>query len=108
MLAIAAKVTILAKMVTNFALVVLFAAEVAQAITGDGWGPIINTGVVGCMLAYYLLRTEPRLSRIERAIARSDKANMLLLIGMKSITPAIREQSQRLIDEIDEATNGIH
>lgn len=105
MFALASKLAVLAK----FSFVVLFAAEVAQSISGDGWGPIINTGVVGCMLAYYLLRTEPRLMRIERAISRSDKANMLLLIGMKSAIPAhIRGEAQKLIEEIDEATNGVH
>lgn len=74
--------------------------------------PLINVGVAGFMLLWFMFRTEPRLKSIEEsqvkasflnqeALDRVARSNLLLVIsnGLKPF----QDQAQAIIVELDEA-----
>ena len=89
-------------------------AILAQAVNPmtDTWTPLINIGAIGCVLAWFLFRSEPRMARVERAIDRGTRGNLLAAVAMsdmaegRTISPAMRAQAKELIKEIDDAVNG--
>jgi len=96
--------------------VVAIAAD-AAAVTADAtdaltatWSPLINIGAIGCVLAWFLIRAEPRLGRIERAIDRSTRANLIMAQIMSDIaehrrvSETTKVQAKELIKEVDDAT----
>ena len=79
-------------------------AVIAQTATGfvtDKWSPLINLGAIGCVLAWFLIRAEPRLGKIERAIDRSSRALMIATLAMRG--QDVREEAHDLAKEVDDA-----
>lgn len=64
---------------------------------------LINLGAVGAILAYFLVRTDPRLERLENAVDRLARAQMLMLIASPVTDEAIKRQAQSIINELDAA-----
>ncbi len=85
--------------------VVAVAAEAATALSNT-WSPLINLGAIGCVLAWFLIRAEPRMSRIERAIDRSSRAVLIAALAMSEASPGVRDQAKELIREIDALNKG--
>lgn len=84
-------------------LAVLAAGAEASTIVADRWSPLINLGAVGCILAWFLIKLEPRMRRIEQAIDRASRAQMLAVMSMHGIPANIREQAEGLKQEIEAA-----
>lgn len=80
-----------------------FLAEAATGVLTDQWGPLINLGAVGCVLAWFMFRTEPRLRRMEQAIDRSSRALMIVTMSIRRLAPEIKEQAESLISELEDA-----
>ena len=64
------------------------------------WGAFANLGAFGAIVAWMLLRAEPRLERIERALEQLTRAQMLTLISRPEVEAAVKEQARQLLEEI--------
>ena len=79
-------------------------AIVAQSVDPTGaWGPLLQVGAVGCILAWVLIRLEPRLGRVERAIDRNSRTILLAMVANPSTSAVVKEQARMIKDEIDAA-----
>lgn len=80
---------------------IMLAAYFADAASPDWIGPILQFGVGGGVLIWFMFRCEPRLKAVESAIDRMARSVLLLVITLGS-APA-KEQAQAINREIDEA-----
>ncbi len=84
-------------------------AEAASEAAGQalpGWlGLAAQYGVMGIMLAWFMMRSEPRLRAIEAAIDRSSRAQLVLAMASPFLSQAGKEQVQAAIAEVDAAIN---
>jgi hypothetical protein len=90
-------------------------ALIADAVTDTnafGWiSPLLQFGGVGVCLAWFMMRSEPRLRAIEAAIDRITRALIVLSISIASAlealhwyaAKAIRVQAEPIEKELDEA-----
>lgn len=81
-------------------------AEVTPpGMTPDGsvtwWAPLINTGAIGVVLGWFMLRMEPRMRAIEAAIDTISLALMIAVLAMKNLDRSISEQAQAIKDRLD-------
>lgn len=87
----------------------LFFAAVGEAAAGTGladkWGPLVNLGAIGCVLFWFLLKTDPRLRRIEEAIDRNSRANLLAVLSMNGVPSHVKKQAEAIIGELDKASD---
>jgi hypothetical protein len=79
------------------------AGETATGVLTDRWSPLINLGAIGCVLIWFLVKTEPRLRRMEQAIDRQSKSLMIAVISMRGVEGPVKEQAQAMLDEIKSA-----
>lgn len=76
----------------------------ATAPPSPDWiGPIAQYGPVGVVLAWFMLRAEPRLMAIEAAIDRSSRAQLSLAMASPFISQQGKLEVQASIKEIDDA-----
>jgi hypothetical protein len=74
------------------------------AITEQTWiAPIIQFGVGGGVLVWFMFQSEPRLRAIEAAIDRMARAILLLVISIPGAASAAKEQAEGIKKEIEEA-----
>lgn len=64
--------------------------------------PVLQLGAVGAVLAWFLLQTNPRLERMERAIDLLSKAILLDLIGRPETQPNVRAQAEEMVRTIND------
>lgn len=64
--------------------------------------PLANVGAVGAILAWFLLQTNPRLERIERALDALSKAILLDIVSRENVSPPVKEQAQSMLNEVTE------
>lgn len=100
---VSATAQIISTKVISLLPVIAAASETAAGVLTDRWSPLINLGAIGCVLGWFLIKLEPRLRRMEQAIDRSSRAQLMLLIGIRGIEPAVKDQAQTLLKEIEEA-----
>lgn len=62
--------------------------------------PLLNLGGVGVVLAWFMLRFDARMTEMSGAINNMSKAVLLDLASRPGISPAIREQAQKLVEEL--------
>ena len=62
---------------------------------------LVNSGVSGAILAFFLWRLEPRLRAIEDAIGRQGKIDLLRLAASPHVAPELKEAAKDLIKEIE-------
>lgn len=72
------------------------------AESGFDFSPILNTGVAACVLAFMLVKLEPRLRAIESSIDRSARALLLIVVSHPDSTNVQREQAKDILRELDE------
>lgn len=71
--------------------------------------PLFQVGAIGAILAYLLLKTEPRLRSIEAALDRNTRGQMLFLLAFEQVgdsakmSEALKKQAQGLLQEIENA-----
>lgn len=68
-----------------------------------GLEPLLNLGAIGAVLAWFLIQLIPRLERIERALDRLTRAQMLTLISRKDAPPEVKALARDLVGEVEEA-----
>ena len=62
--------------------------------------PLLNVGAVGVILAWHLFRTESRLDRMERAIDRMVRAQMIEVAAGLQVPEPVREQARAVLSEM--------
>lgn len=65
--------------------------------------PILQFGVGGGVLVWFMLSCTPRLKAIESSMDRMAKSVLLLIVSMPTPTEAGKQQARVLIGEIEEA-----
>lgn len=65
--------------------------------------PLFQVGAIGAILAFLLLKTEPRLRGMEAAIDRNSRALMLSLLAGEQVSAALKAQAQALLEELHDA-----
>lgn len=81
----------------------LFLPFLADASGGvEQWiMPILQTGAVGAVLVWFMLRAEGRMKAIETAIDRAARANLVLAMALDPAGNKIREHARAIDAEID-------
>lgn len=74
---------------------------IAQAASQDWIPPVLQFGIGGGVLVWFMFRSEPRLKAIEQAIDRLNRAVLLLIVTFGGNVH--REQAKAIEEEIDEA-----
>lgn len=64
------------------------------------FSPLINAGGLAAVLAFILMKLEPRLRSIENAIDRMSRALLLVVISKDGPSIAEREQAQIILGEL--------
>lgn len=82
---------------------ILIADAAATSIVPAELAPIANLGAMGCVLLWFMLRSEPRMQRHTEAIDRLTKMNGYVVIALETVHPAVKKQVQAIIDEVQEA-----
>lgn len=76
----------------------------ANAAGPNEWlGLLIQAGVAGVVLAWFMFRTEARLKGIENAVDRMARANLLLVLSLRDVNNAAKNEASAVIKEIDDA-----
>lgn len=65
------------------------------------WTPLINLGIAGIMLAWFMIRVEVRLRAIETAVQQYTRAQLVMLIEIKRTSDEAKVQAQQIINDID-------
>lgn len=71
----------------------------------DWIAPIIQFGVGGGVLLWFMFKSEPRLRAIEASIDRMARSILLLVVSHSGSNDALRTQATEIIKEIDVAQN---
>lgn len=64
-------------------------------------GPLINLGAVGCVLAWFMFKAEPRLKGLEESIDRNTRALLLAIISIEGLSPGVKDQVNTLLKEVE-------
>lgn len=74
----------------------------AEAASNPDWiGPLLQFGVGGGVLVWFMFRSEPRMKGIESAIDRNTRSTLLLVIALGPA--AAKEQANMILQEVNEA-----
>ncbi len=94
----------------------LIADAATQPLSGEWWGPLIQLGVAGVMLIWFMLRVEKHMGRqtesnqrLAKAIERATKAHMVTVASLKSIERlGLKDLARGIVDEIDSREESDH
>lgn len=93
------------KLLASATLAMALSDVIPPGIAQDGsvtwWAPLINTGAIGIVLGWFMIRMEPRMRAIEASIDTVSRALMLSVLSMKFGDRGLQEQAQAIIAEID-------
>lgn len=82
----------------------LLGTEAAATEAQNWWAPLLNTGPIGAILVWFMLRNEPRLRAIEASIDRIARALMIVVTAMKMLDKALVDEAQQILDEVKNKT----
>lgn len=68
------------------------------------WAPLVNTGAIGAILVWFMVRMEPRMKALEMAQDRSTRADLLRLVASAHVSPELKEEATSILREIEAAT----
>lgn len=71
--------------------------------TGD-FSPLLNAGVIGVVLWWFMQQTTVRLDKMNDAINRMTRAQLLTLLNLENLDSRTKEAAQSLLKELDDAT----
>ena len=61
---------------------------------------LLNFGAIGCVLAWMLWRSDSRQERIERALDRLTRGQMLTLISRPDVDDHVKQQARAILREL--------
>ncbi len=74
----------------------------AQAST-EFMAPLLQAGIPGVVLAWFMIRSEARFRGMEKAVNRMSRSVLLLVVSMDSSNHAVRAEANELLEEINAA-----
>lgn len=63
---------------------------------------LINYGALGTVLAWHLWRTDRRLDRLERALERWARVQLLTVLAQHDVEATVREQVRHMLAELEQ------
>lgn len=60
---------------------------------------LVQAGVAGVVLGWFMLRSESRMERLERSINQLTRAQMLMLLSRPDVDEGIKRQARDLLTE---------
>lgn len=96
---------IIDKTATFFVSIAAFAPSLATAASGDFMGalaPLIQVGAVGAILAWYLVKQEPRMRAIEFELQTQSRAILLNTLANPHASAQIREAALELKEQVED------
>lgn len=73
----------------------------AAGVTSAELSPILNLGAVGAVLLWFMLRSEPRLVRVEEALNRMTRMLGHTIVSMENVDEAVKRQAKSIVEELD-------
>lgn len=64
---------------------------------------LVQAGVPGVVLGWFMWRSEVRMDRLERALDRMSRTQLLALLGRPDVEPAVKEQARAILAEMPPA-----
>lgn len=62
---------------------------------------LVNYGALGVVLAWHLWRTDQRLDRLEQALERWARVQLLSILARHDIETSVRERAKSMLVELD-------
>lgn len=72
----------------------------------DSLAGLLNFGAIGSVLAWMLWRSDARQEKIERALDRLTRAQMLTLLARTDVDDHIKVQAKSLLRELNPGSQG--
>lgn len=73
-------------------------------ITNYGWiENVIQFGLGGVVLMWFMLRMEPRMRAVEESIDTISRSMLLLAVSLAPHTEAIKQQAKKIEEDLDAA-----
>jgi hypothetical protein len=66
-------------------------------------GSLFQMGAVGAIVAFLLLKTEPRLKGIEAAQDRTNRTVLLAILAIEQLSTALKSEATKLLEETRDA-----
>lgn len=63
--------------------------------------PLLQLGAVGAILAFFLVQTNPRLERVERALDFLSRTMLLDIVSRENIPEVNRRQAQSMLKQMN-------
>lgn len=63
--------------------------------------PLLQLGAVGAILAFFLVQTNPRLERVERALDFLSRTMLLDIVSRENIAEVNRRQAQSMLKQMN-------
>ena len=63
--------------------------------------PLLQLGAVGAILAFFLVQTNPRLERVERALDFLSRTVLLDIVSRANIPEVNRTQARSMLDQLN-------
>lgn len=63
--------------------------------------PLLQLGAVGAILAFFLIQTNPRLERVERALDFLSRTMLLDIVSRENIAEVNRRQAQSMLKQMN-------
>jgi hypothetical protein len=60
-------------------------------------GPLLQTGIPGVVLAWFMLRSETRFRGMERAVNRMSRSVLLLVVALNTSNEAMRAEADKML-----------
>lgn len=67
----------------------------------DPLGSLVQVGAVGAILAWFLIRLEPRLHQMERSIDRFSRVMLLDVLSRPQVPAAVKRQAEGILTDMD-------
>jgi len=79
---------------------VVVGSMMAQVGADPLLGSLINFGALGIVLAWFMFRTEGKLERIERALNRLARAELISTLSRPDVDEPVKRQARRALQEL--------
>lgn len=77
-------------------------AILANAVSTDWVTLLVQGGVAGVVLAWFMFRTEGRLKAIETSNDRIARSVLLLVLSLRDVNTSAKSEAQKVLKEIDD------
>lgn len=66
----------------------------------DTLSPLLQVGAIGAVLAWMLVKTDARIERVERALDRLTRAQLLTLVSRNDVDEHVKQQAGEMLKDL--------